>query len=317
MRALSFRDPADVRLVEAPIPQPGPGEALVRISASAICGSELHAEPGSNPGHEAAGTVEQAPAGSGFQRGEQVGISAVTGCGECDACRRGVQIHCSRDRRVHSAMHADYVAVPVSALRRVPAGTPAADAVLISGDAMGVPVRAYRRVPSHSGERVLVIGAGPVGLGHVLLRAHVGAAVTVIEPSPYRRELALALGAAAVHEPGEEIDEAFGLVIECTGIPACVQQALATVERGGTVLQSGICHRVEISPTETVVIREVSYTGAFYYADEDYPEILSLYKDGLAVGQMVTHEFRAEQIAAAYRAFTGRDSGKVILRWED
>jgi threonine dehydrogenase-like Zn-dependent dehydrogenase len=214
-------------------------------------------------------------------------------------------------------MHADYVAVPVSALRRVPAGTPARDAVLISGDALGVPVRGHRRVPSAAGDRVLVIGAGPVGLGHVLLRAHVGAEVVVIEPSAYRRELARQLGAATTLEPGEEVGAEPSLAIECTGIPACVQQALAAVEPGGTVLQSGICHSVEVSPTETFVGREVTYTGAWYYADEDYPEIVDLYEGGLNAGLMISHDYQAVEIADAYRSFVSKDSGKVVLHWSD
>lgn len=316
MRALSYNAPDDVTLVEAPVPEPGPGEALVRIEASAICGSELHAERGANPGHEAAGRIERAPAGSGFEAGERVGISAVTGCGRCDWCRRGIQLYCTTDRHVHQAMHADYVAVPASALRRVPAGTPARDAVLMSGDALGVPVRAHRRVPSSAGERVLVIGAGPVGLGHVLVRAHAGAEVVVIEPSAYRRELSRTLGAAETLEPGEPVGDAPALVIECTGIPACIEQSLAVVQPGGTVLQSGICKGpVEVLPTETFVGREVTYTGAWYYADEDYPEIVRLYEDGLPAGRMITHEFGAGEIADAYRAFVAKDSGKVVLDW--
>lgn len=316
MRALSFNAPDEVTLVEAPTPTPGPGDALVRIEASAICGSELHAKPGENPGHEAAGLVEHAPAGSGFAAGERVGISAVTGCGSCDHCRAGVQLYCTIDRRTHTGMHADYVAVPVAALRRMPAGTPARDAVLISGDALGVPVRAQRRVPSSAGERVLVIGAGPVGLGHVLVRAHAGAEVTVIEPSAYRRELSRSLGAAAALAPGEALGAAPALVIECTGIPACVQQALDVVRPGGTVLQSGICRCVEISPTATFVVREVIYTGTWYYADEDFPAIVSAYEDGLAAARMISHDFPAERISDAYRAaFVSKDSGKVVLDW--
>ena len=316
MRALSFNAADDVTLVEAQIPEPGEGEALVRVEASAICGSELHAGPGENPGHEAAGRVEQAPPDSGFATGERVGVSAVTGCGRCEQCRAGVQLYCTVDRRVHTGMHADYVAVPVSALRRVPEGTPARDAVLLSGDALGVPVRAQRRVPSAAGDRVVVIGAGPVGLGHVLVRAHVGAEVIVIEPTAYRRELARTLGAAAALEPGEDARPAPALVIECTGIPACIQQALALVRPSGTVLQSGICRCVEVSPTETFVLREVMYTGTWYYADEDYPEIVRLYEAGLPAGRMITHDVPADEISEAYRhAFVSKDSGKVVLDW--
>jgi len=316
MRALRFNAADDVTLVDAPVPEPGAGEALVRIEASAICGSELHANPGENLGHEAAGTVEHAPPASGFATGERVGISAVTGCGSCDACRAGVQLYCTVDRRFHTGMHADYVAMPVSALRRVPDGTPACDAVLLSGDALGVPVRAQRRVPSAGGERVLVIGAGPVGLGHVLVRAQGGAEVVVVEPSAYRSELARELGAAVALAPGEDIGCVPALVIECTGIPACIGQALDVVRRGGTVLQSGLCGCVEVSPTNTFVVREVVYTGTWYYADEDYPEILRLYAEGLPAASLITHDFPADDVGAAYRhAFVSKDSGKVVLDW--
>src|SRR5829696_8832376 len=100
MRTLAWNGPLDVSLVEAPIPSPGEGEALVRIETSAICGGELHAEPGLNPGHEAAGIIERAPSGSGFAEGQRVGLSAVTGCGECDACLRGRQLFCRNGWRI-------------------------------------------------------------------------------------------------------------------------------------------------------------------------------------------------------------------------
>lgn len=317
MRALRFHAPDRVELVEVPKPVPADGEALVRIEASAICGSELHAAPGSNPGHEAAGIVERAPKDSGFALGERVGISAVTGCGVCDHCRRGVQLWCRRGWHVATGLHADYAAAPISALRRAPPGTSARDVALISGDALGVPARALRRVPSRPGQRVLVLGLGPIGLGHTLVRAHTGSHVVAIEPSSYRRDLALALGAAEVLAPGEDLASPPSLVIECTGIPAVVQEAFDAVDVGGTVLQSGECARVELSPSDTFVRREVTYTGSWYYADEDWPEMRRLYEDGLQIARLVTHELPADQVAEAYRAFSSTRSGKVVLHWTD
>src|ERR1700730_16736620 len=163
MRALSFNGPDRVELVELPVPEPDAGEALVRIESSAICGSELKAAAGTNPGHEAAGFVEHAPPASGFRRGERVGISAVVGCGSCDHCQRGVQIYCANrfPATGYQNMHADYAVAAVSALRRIPEGIPARTAVLMTGDGLGVPVPAIRRRTSRPGGRVLVGGWRP------------------------------------------------------------------------------------------------------------------------------------------------------------
>lgn len=317
MRSLLFKAPDEVELDEVAMPEPAEGDALIRVEVSAICGSELKAPPFTNPGHEAAGVVERAPATSGFQPGDRVGISAVAGCGTCEYCLRGAQIYCA-DRfppTGYQNMHADYVSVAVSALRRLPRRISARDAVLLAGDTLGVPVRASRRVPSSAGDRIVVLGLGPVGLSHTLVRAYGGAEVIAVEPSEFRRELALTLGAAAVFPPGFDIGAPPWLVIECTGRPESIQRAFELVAVGGTVLQSGECPVVQVSPSDTFIRREITYTGSWYYADEDYPEMVRLYESGLPLGRLATHVFPAEQIADAYECFVSKKSGKVLLEW--
>jgi threonine dehydrogenase-like Zn-dependent dehydrogenase len=317
MRSLSFKSPDDVELVEVPVPEPATGQALVRVEASAICGSELKAPPFTNPGHEAVGIVERAPIESEFVEGERVGISAVAGCGSCEHCRRGVQIYCSRREPAtgYQNMHADYVAVAATAVRRLPQGISPTSAVLLAGDTLGVPVRAIRRVPSANGERVLVIGLGPVGLSHTLVRAYAGAEVIAIEPSAYRRQLAITIGAASVFPRGADIGQPPRLVIECTGQPEMIRFALETVDVGGTVLQSGECPMVQVSPSDMFIRREITYTGSWYYADEDYPEMVRLYESGLPLDQLATHSFPARDISKAYQRFVAGESGKVVLLW--
>lgn len=314
MRSLVFHSAESVELVDAPIPVPGPGEALIRVRASGICGSELHAAPGSNPGHEAVGHVHQISETSAFEIGEFVGLSAVTGCGACGTCSRGEQTFCS-NTAVHSGMHADFVKVPVAALRKLPAGIDPADAVLLSGDACGVPIRALRRVPHAAGARVVVIGLGPVGLAHVLVRSRADAEVIAIEPSPYRRALALSLGAQIALAPGDDAGEPPDMVIECTGIPACAESAFDMVRPGGTVLQSGICSSLEINPAKTFVVKEVVYTGTWYYSENDFHAMTKMYAEGLPVHEMTTHEFGCESVAEAFRQFVTKESGKIVLHW--
>jgi threonine dehydrogenase-like Zn-dependent dehydrogenase len=82
-------------------------------------------------------------------------------------------------------------------------------------------------------------------------------------------------------------------------------------------LQSGDCAQLTMSPSATVIRREVTYTGSWYYADEDYPTMVRSYKEGLQVDRLVTHKFRADQVADAYQIFTSKQSGKVLIIWSD
>jgi threonine dehydrogenase-like Zn-dependent dehydrogenase len=149
-----------------------------------------------------------------------------------------------------------------------------------------------------------------------MLRSRMGAEVIAIEPSGFRRDLARKLGASEVHEPDEDIGRAPNFVIECTGIPSCIKQALDVVAPGGTVLQSGECDTpIEVSPSELFIRKEICYTGGWYYADEDVPEILRFYEEGLPVDDMVTDEFKADDISDAYACFVSKRSGKVLLDW--
>jgi threonine dehydrogenase-like Zn-dependent dehydrogenase len=318
MRALRFAGGDVVELVDVAEPRPGEGQALVRIHASAVCGSErgaLAAGHPTNTGHEAAGSVVSAP---GFEPGERVGISAVVGCGVCPSCQAGVEVRCPSPV-VQTGFHADYAVVDPRSLRRLPADIDTTTGVLLSGDGLGVPARGLRMAPTSPGDRVLVIGLGPVGLASVLVRAAAGCEVVAVEPSPFRRALGSSLGAAKALDPTDDLSHDLGgfapdLVIEASGRAESVRLALSSVKRGGTVLQAAEGKAAEISPS-TLVLRELTYVGSWYYAAEDWPVMTALVADGLPVRSLVTHELPPEEAPAAYRAFLSTESGKVVLRW--
>jgi L-iditol 2-dehydrogenase len=319
MKSLHCEGQGRVRLVDIPAPTPRPGEALVRIEASAICGSErssfVNGYPG-NTGHEACGIIVD-PGHSDLRTGDRVGISAVAGCDRCARCKAGQELFCERGPTAATGMHAEYVAVPVSTLRRLPEGMDAAIGAMVTGDTLGVPTRGLRKAPPEPTDTVLVIGLGPVGLGHILVRVFEGADVTGIEPSTYRRDLALRLGASTVHPPGTHDRHRYRLVIECTGRPDCITQAFEFVDSGGTVLQSGECAEVHLKPSETFIRREVTYTGGWYYASEDYPRMLELVKRGLPLDRMRTHEVPARDAEGAIAEFLAGRTGKVVVRWTE
>jgi threonine dehydrogenase-like Zn-dependent dehydrogenase len=308
-----------VELVERPDPVPGPDEALVRIEASALCGSErgLLAAGGSdtmpNAGHEAAGVVESVPDGSAYTVGDRIGISGLRGCTSCAACRAGCELYCEKGVRPQVGLHAELAAVGLSTLRPLPPGTTPETGVLLAGDALGVPVRSLRRAPSGPADRVVVLGLGPVGLSHVLVRLHAGSEVVAVEPSPFRRALAEQLG-ATVLSPDDAAPSA-PLVIEATGVPAVIESAFERCEPGGTLLQSGECAAVQVRPSAQVIHREITYTGSWFYAAEDYPAMLEMVAGGLDVGRLRTHVVAADDAQSAVDAFLGGESGKVVLTW--
>lgn len=310
-----------VVLEEVADPEPRDGEALVRIEASALCGSErgllaagADGFPAPNAGHEAAGVVTWAPPGAQVTVGDRVGISGIRGCGSCAPCAAGKELYCEDGPRPQLGLHAELAAVGLTTLRALPAGTSSDAGVLLAGDALGVPARALRRFPTGPGDRVLVLGLGPVGLSHALVRAHAGSDVVAVELSPYRRALAERMGIATTLGPDDDVPTA-PLVIEATGVPAVIQGAFARCEPGGTVLQSGECARVELQPSAQVIHREVSYAGSWFYATEDYPSMLAMVESGLEVGRLVTHTLPAERAQEAVDAFVSGESGKVVLQW--
>lgn len=318
MKTLICEGDGRVRLASVPDPRPRDGEALIRIEASAVCGSEratLTRGAAGNSGHEACGTVVE-PGNSRFRAGDYVGLSAVTGCGECERCAAGQELHCRRGPKVSTGWHAEFAAVPPSALRELPAAIDAGVAAMVTGDPLGVPVRGLRRAPSGPGDQVLVLGLGPVGLAHVVVRAFTGAEVIGIEPSAYRRNLALRLGAKTVLSPRDEIPGNPHLVIECTGRTECITQAFTLVDNGGVVLQSGECHTdVPLNPSELFIRQEITYTGSWYYATEDYPKMLELIDRGLPLHELCTHDVAAADAQLAVTDFLEGRSGKVVLRW--
>jgi len=318
MRSLRYAGGGVVSLDDVATPTIGADQALVRIKASALCGSERGALIGGlsgNAGHEAAGVIEAlTAAGSPFRVGQLVGLAAVTGCGQCDRCGAGRETQCRRGPRVGGGWHAEYAVVGVRALRAVNGQDPTG-AALMSGDALGVPARVARRFPPLPGAEVVVIGLGPVGLGHVVVQTFAGARVIGIEPSAERRRQGLALGAAEVFAPGEYRGRP-ATVIECTGLPSAVEGAFDLVDSSGLVIQSGECQApVRLIPSDLVVHREVTYTGSWFYASEDYPYMTGLLDRGLPLRGLCTHEVAPEDAEAAFGDFVRGLTGKVVVRW--
>jgi 2-desacetyl-2-hydroxyethyl bacteriochlorophyllide A dehydrogenase len=226
-------------------PEPGAGEALVRVRACGVCGTDLHLfhlgalPPGGTPGHEIAGVVERlGPGPAAFAPGDAVAIEPLSSCGDCAPCRAGRDSICPDLQLfgVHRAGGmAEYLTVPAKRLHRVPQDLDARLAAL--AEPLAVAIHGLRRGGLAPGQRVLVLGAGSVGLLCVLAARHFGATdVRVSARHAHQAELARALGATRVLAESEATREALALRARSDG----VELAIETVGGGADTLRAAV-----------------------------------------------------------------------------
>ena len=246
MKLLEMTGDATSRVIDAQSPQPGPGEVLIETARSAVCGSEMKTYrgkgmAGANTGHEAVGTVVELGAGvTGLKPGQRVGVSAVVGCGACPECEAGRYTWC-RSAKSRSNMHAEQFVMPARACSLLPADLPWDAAALLTGDGMGVPWHTAKKIDRADIETVVVMGCGPIGLGNILLQAHLGRRVIGVDIVDYRVDLASSLGAAvSIKADATLVDRIMDLtdgagadvVIDCAGQRASVANSFLAARPG-------------------------------------------------------------------------------------
>ena len=328
MKILEFTGKSTARIIEADAPTPQPGEVLIETARSAICGSEMKAYRGAgiaggNSGHEAVGTVVELGKGvTEVTLGQRVGVSAVVGCGDCAECARGRYTWC-KAARSRSRMHAEQFVIHARCCSPLPDDLPWAPATLLTGDGMGVPWHTAKKIDRADIETIVVMGLGPIGLGNVLLQAHLGRRVIGVDLVDYRVDFARQLGAEASLKADDTlIDRIMDLtegqgadaVIDCAGQRASVANSFLAVRRGGTVVFNGESNEEMLAPSRDFNRREIWAVGCWYYFMSEAPEMIALWRDGLDVTRMITHRFALAEAPAAFELFDRGLTGKVLLR---
>jgi len=276
MKAVVFTEPGMFEVTTVPDPTPGPREALVRVAAAGICGTDLHVLEGAFtaklpviPGHEFAGTVVEVGAEVTHVRpGDLVGINPSYICYECRYCKKGLTNLCEIAGGYGTSWNggmAEYCAVDRKHLVKLPDGVDVRDATLI--EPLSCAIRGYDVIRNQMGNRVLIYGAGTMGLMMLQLAKHAGAvSVEVVDVNTDKLEVARALGCDAAVTNADELGRPYGweLVVDATGNARAIQDGLGRVDRGGTFLQFGVASdsaRVEISPYE-IFRNEITITGS-------------------------------------------------------
>lgn len=327
MKALRFTGGCKSCVVEVPAPCPAPGEVLIRIAVSAICGSERHEYiNGSSQisGHEYAGTVVQANDCRLITPGDRVAVNVTLGCGRCYYCRSGMPQLC-RSLRYYHGGHAEYVCVPEQCCLKLPEEMPFDIGVLLGGDGAGTPYRAVRRARCGFGNTALVTGAGPIGFGVAAFLRYYGVQTIVSEPHPERRALVQQiLGVDCLVDPeAEDIKAAVeaytggigpDIVFECSGNGTIQRSVLKLVRPQGTVVFVGEnMAPVPIIPSEDIIHREIQVTGSFYFTRQDFIELCELYRRGFDPLVLVTGRFPLERAPEAFACFFAGNGEKILL----
>ena len=330
MRTLKLDGNSQVRVIEVADPTPAPDEVIVKTAVSVLCGSELHTYCGhgqdhGNTGHEAAGTVVALGSQvTSLKLGQRVGVSGVSGCGHCPECAAGRYTWCT-EHPGFGSMHAELIRTQARTCLAMPDDVPWDAGVLLSGDGIGVPYHTSTRLRDPWIKNIAIFGAGPIGLGNIMMQSYLGRRVIAIDIVPYRLELAKKLGAAEVVDArgGEVVAQVRALTngfgpeacLEAAGKPETFRQALAAVRTGGTVAVNGEQQKVEISPSEDLIRRDITLFGSWFYFYSEFDAMVALYQQGFPAANLITHHYPFSKVATAYTDFAAGRTGKVMLEY--
>lgn len=330
MRSVQLLGKGVVACIDTPNLEPGPGQVLVETRVSAICGSEMKAYRGKgiqkgNSGHEAAGIVAAiGPGVTNLQEGQRVGISAISGCGECSYCAQGKYTWCN-DRTYNGDTHAEQFVAQANACHKLPDDVSWDVGVLITGDGFGVPYHTSTKLKNEPVECVAIFGMGPIGLGNTLMQTHLGREIIAVDVSVERIELARELGAAHVINASKtnkvtdtirQLTNNKGpdVCIEAAGRPETAKQCFQAVRTGGTVVFNGEQGNIELSPSNDFIRRDITALGSWYYHFYQFSEMLKLFRNGLGINRLITHHFSIEEADEAFQLMSAGRTGKVILQ---
>jgi len=321
MQAAQLAEPGKpLELVEVPVPEPGFAEVLIRVKACGICSSDIHYQDGRSEvtklpitlGHEIAGEiVECGESVSGLKPGDRVCLFYLLTCGKCMMCSTGNDNYCSEAKMLGKNIDggfAEYLAVPARNAFPFPESIPYSHAALLT-DAVATPFHGLSRAAVQTGESVLVIGIGGLGLHAVQIAKLMGAGkVIAADVSDDKLELALKVGATeTVNSRREDLKECIARVTanrgvdvaaELIGLPQTIRQAVDCTGPGGRIVIVGICpEEITLNPYHDLLLKERTIMGSADQSRVDFPVIIEMAaQNRLDLGQSVSLELPLEQV---------------------
>jgi threonine dehydrogenase-like Zn-dependent dehydrogenase len=330
MKAAVIAGPDRVEIVERQVPEPKPGWVRLATDVVGICGSDLHLlhgrlmdATGIQPGHEVAGHIDAVGDGVDMAAGTAVALEPIHACGHCYQCTTGRHNLCEKVRLFGVAAKggmAEYLTVPAACLHTLPTGLDMHVAALV--EPLAVAVRGVRLGHVGLGSRVVVLGAGSIGLVSIVAARAAGAEeILVTARYPHQAELARSLGATRVYADIDALQNDGGLgadvVIETVGGQAdTLTEATNVVGRGGTIVMLGVFEGSPRIPGMAFFNGELTLVASNCYAHDapvgDFAMATRLagrYRAELA--PLVTHRFSLDEVARAYHTAADKKSGAI------
>ncbi|WP_284124299.1 alcohol dehydrogenase catalytic domain-containing protein [Parerythrobacter aestuarii] len=313
-----------------PDPEPGEGEVVVEVGRCGICGSDLHmsedeafgAQCGDVFGHEFAGEVVELGLGAeGLSKGDLVSVIPLMSCGTCEHCRRG-EVQWCEGFGLQGGGYAEYAVTRPNQCVVLPKGVSLADGAII--EPLAVALHGVRLSGLAKGDRVLVLGAGPIGLSVAFWARRMGAAQVVVQDvAMHQMERALEMGAhdfvVDTQDPAGASSLVLGggadIVFECVGIPGLIDQAVQQVRNRGTILLLGLCTRPDSINSFAMLSKEVRLVTSAFFTRSDYEEALDALASGAAEPPaLVTGTIGLAETPDVFEALKARtDQCKVLI----
>lgn len=292
MRAAVTTDNGGFEVAELPDPTPGPDQLVVRVSACGVCGSDIKARPfmtdGTVMGHELGGEVVgvgAAASDAGWQCGTTVAVLPVVSCGNCSWCAAGDVAHCASVRFIgmgaDSGGFAELALVPARHAFALPGDFPTVDSALVEPFAVGYHGTSAAEIVR--GDRVLVVGAGGVGLTVATWAVALGAErVTVADVDPTRRQAAMSIGATDVLSSVEDAERGeYHALIECVGKPELIEACAPAARARGRIVIAGACETPFSVEPIGGLLSELTYRFSVAYRENDFHAVIDAFATGL------------------------------------
>lgn len=339
MKAVKHLGHQRMDVADVPVPEPKDDLVVVKIMASAICGSEHPAyeadgayPPVGGAGHEAAGIVVKTDRATHLKVGDRVAIYPTVweNCHHCLPCWSGEWQRCENPIPKRSPMgtHCQYMLVPEYICMPLPDSIPF-DTAATMDDCFGTPYRAIKRLGVQAGEWVFISGAGPIGMAALIICKFRGARVILTDTNPYRLAEAVKNGADHVFNPAESDvrkcvkaltgTHGVDVSLDCSGVDSAQIQCLEVLGGGGRMAFLGIkSTATTFNPWKHLMRKEITVIGSWASTPQDHYDLVSMIECGMPAHNIITHHYSIDQADEAFRTFFSGAGVKVILHpWDD